>query len=142
MTQMLNDYSANPNTDELAVPTRGYDIIRNPMLNKSTAFSPSEREALGLSGLLPDQANDIDVQAQRTYESLRRKTDPLERYIGLASLQDRNEHLFYRVMCDHLEEFMPVVYTPTVGLATQQYSHHFRRARGVWITPKHPGSNC
>ena len=139
ITQLLNDYAANPNTDELKVSARGYDIIRNPMLNKSTAFSEAERQELGLSGLLPAQANDIDVQAKRTYESLRRKMDPLERYIGLASLQDRNEHLFYRVLCDHLEEFMPVVYTPTVGLATQQYSHHFRRARGVWITAEHRG---
>ena len=139
VTQLLNSYARDPRAEELPVPIRGYDVLREPMLNKSTAFSAEERAELGLDGLLPDQFNDIDVQALRTYESLRRKEDAVEKYIGLAALQDRNEHLFYRVLCDHLEEFMPVVYTPTVGLATQEYSHHFRRARGVWITPEHRG---
>ncbi len=139
LTKLLNWYANNPRIEELSIPARGDDVIRHPMLNKSTAFTASERLALGLDGLLPFQNNDITVQAQRSYESIARKTDPLERYIGLASLQDRNEHLFYHVLIEHLEEFMPVVYTPTVGLAVQQFSHHFRRARGVWVTPAHRG---
>lgn len=139
ITALLDDYARNPGAKSLKIPVRGYNIIRHPMLNKSTAFSPQERRALGLEGLLPSQCNSMDVQAERTYQALQRKSDPLERYIGLASLQDRNEHLFYRVLRDHLEEFMPIVYTPTVGLATQTYSHHFRRARGLWITPEYAG---
>ncbi len=139
LVELLNRYANNPHMEELPVPVRGHDVIRHPMLNKSTAFAVAERIELGLDGLLPDQKNNIEVQAHRSYESMARKADPLERYIGLASLQDRNEHLFYRVLLDHLEEFMPVVYTPTVGLAVQQFSHHFRRARGVWVSPAHRG---
>jgi malic enzyme len=109
------------------------------MFNRSTAFTREERRELGLEGLLPDVVSTIEQQARRAYGNIMRKTDSLERYIGLAALQDRNEHLFYRVLLDHLEKFLPVVYTPTVGQACQQYSRIFRRARGLWITPEHKG---
>jgi malic enzyme len=109
------------------------------MCNRSTAFTREERRELGLEGLLPDVVSTMEQQARRAYGNIVRKADPLQRYIGLAALQDRNEHLFYRVLSDHLEEFLPIVYTPTVGLACQQYSRIFRRARGLWITPEHRG---
>ena len=122
-----------------AVRYRGSHLLAEPMYNKGSAFTLDERAALGLEGLLPAAVNTIEQQAARVLENLARKTDPLETYIGLASLQDRNEPLFYHVLCDHLEEFLPIVYTPTVGRACQEFSHIFRRARGLWITPEHRG---
>jgi malic enzyme len=121
------------------VPWRGAALLAHPMYNKSTAFTPEERETFGLSGLLPAAVSTMEQQARRAYGNIARKTDALERYIGLAALQDRNEHLFYRVLLDHLEELIPIVYTPTVGRACQEFSRIFRRARGLWITPEHQG---
>jgi malate dehydrogenase (oxaloacetate-decarboxylating) len=114
---------------------RGYDVVRDPLLNKGSAFTPAERDALDLVGLLPPQHNDMTMQARRTYGTIHRQTAPIDKYVALAALQDRNEHLFYRLLRDHLEEFMPIIYTPTVGEATRDYSRVFQRARGVWITP-------
>jgi malate dehydrogenase (oxaloacetate-decarboxylating) len=124
---------------QVEVPLRGEALLRHPMFTKGTAFSAEERAALGLEGLLPDAVSTIDQQLRRVYRHIQRKEDPLEQYIGLAALQDRNEHLFYRLMVEHPEELLPIVYTPTVGLACQQYSHIFRRGRGIWITPGHRG---
>ncbi|HUO62195.1 MAG TPA: NAD-dependent malic enzyme [Terriglobales bacterium] len=127
-------------TDEpTKIPYSGPQILGHPLYNKGSAFTREERQAFGLEGLLPSAINTIEQQARRVYENLARKTDPLERYIGLASLEDRNEHLFHHVLGEHLEEFLPIVYTPTVGRACQQFSHIFRRARGLWITPEHRG---
>jgi malic enzyme len=107
--------------------------------NKGSAFTREERQIFALEGLLPFAVNSLEQQARRVYENIARKTDPLERYIGLASLEDRNEHLFHYVLGEHLEEFLPIVYTPTVGRACEEFSHIFRRARGLWITPEHRG---
>jgi malic enzyme len=109
------------------------------MFSKGTAFTSEERAALGLEGLLPDAVSSMEQQKHRVYRNIMRKEDSLERYIGLAALQDRNEHLFYRLLVDHIEELLPIVYTPVVGRACQEYSHIFRRARGLWITPGHRG---
>ncbi len=125
--------------DRLEAPLRGPALLNAPLYNKSTAFTRRERAMFGLDGLLPDAFSTMDQQARRVYENIARKTDPLERYIGLAALQNRNEHLFYRVLLDHLEEFLPIVYTPTVGQACQLYSRVFRRTRGLWVTPEHRG---
>ncbi len=125
--------------ERVEVRLRGTQLLNHPMYNRSTAFTREERRVLGLTGLLPDVVSSMEQQARRAYGNIARKSDALERFIGLAALQDRNEHLFYRVLTDHIEEFLPIVYTPTVGLACQQYSRIFRRARGLWITPEQKG---
>src|SRR6266545_2267025 len=119
----------------LEVPYRGTQLLRHPMYTKSSAFSQEERKVFGLEGLLPSAVSTMEMQEERAYANIMRKTDPLEKYIGLSALQGRNEHLFYRLLIDHIEEFLPIVYTPTVGHACQEFSHIFRRARGLWITP-------
>ena len=118
---------------------RGYTLLRDPLLYKGSAFNDTERDLLGLHGLLPPAHNNQDQQAARFYQRLCTVTDPLARYRELAGLQDRNEHLYYRILMDHLAELMPIVYTPTVGLATQKFSEVFQRGRGVWITPADRG---
>jgi malic enzyme len=123
----------------LEVPYRGTRLLRHPMYTKGTAFAEEERIAFGLEGLLPHTVSTIELQRKRVYANIARKQEPLEKYIGLAALQDRNEVLFYRLLVDHIEEFLPIVYTPTVGRACQEFSHIFRRARGLWITPEHRG---
>ena len=122
-----------------SVNLHGQELLRDPLLNKGSAFTLAERKAFGLEGLIPHAVTTMDVQASRVHHQFGRIHDDFDKYIALSSLQDRNEQLFYRLLSDHLEEYMPIVYTPTVGLATQQYSHAFRRGRGLWITPDHKG---
>ena len=113
---------------------RGLGVLQDPTLNKGTAFTEAERDALGLRGLLPPRVQTQDDQVARVLENLRKKPNPLERYIFLLSLQDRNETLFYRLLQDHIEEMLPLIYTPTVGQACQLYGHIFRRPRGLFIS--------
>jgi malate dehydrogenase (oxaloacetate-decarboxylating)(NADP+) len=113
---------------------RGVKLLHDPVRNKGTAFSDAEREALGLRGLLPPRVLDQRLQVERMMEGLRGKPSDLERYVALVALRDRNETLFYRVLLDHLEELMPIVYTPTVGQACQEFGHIFRRPRGLYVS--------
>jgi malate dehydrogenase (oxaloacetate-decarboxylating)(NADP+) len=124
---------AIPGTQKLP---RGIDLLRDPMLNKGTAFSEAEREAFHLRGLLPPHVLTQEHQVQRVLENLRRTADDLDKYIALSALQGRNEGLFYRVLCDHIEEIQPLIYTPTVGLACQRYGHIFQQPRGIFISAR------
>ena len=122
-----------------ALPTNGVDWLHNPIFNKGTAFTEAERDALGLRGLLPPHVQSMDEQVQRVMNNFRSKSSDLERYIQLVALQDRNETLFYRVVMDYLEEMMPIIYTPTVGKACQEFGHIFRRSRGFYISSNDKG---
>ncbi len=124
---------------QLKVGSRSTSLLRYPLYNKGTGFTTEERQRFRLDGLLPSQHNTIEVQAERVFKSIMFNEDAVGRHIGLAALQDRNEHLFYKVLRENLEELMPIVYTPTVGKASQYFSRVFRRARGIWITPDHMG---
>jgi malic enzyme len=125
----------NPVTGEeyLAVDTRGRPLLTDPLTNKGTAFPVEERERLGLEGLVPPAVATMREQLERVYENFKAKPTDLERYIHLASLQDRNETLFFRLVHEHIDEMMPIVYTPVVGEACQKFSHIYRRPRGLYI---------
>ncbi|EDO28487.1 predicted protein, partial [Nematostella vectensis] len=117
------------------IPTiRGTDIMRDSHLNKGLAFTLEERQILGIHGLLPPCVISQEIQAQRVYRELQRKPNDLEKYIQLMALLERNESLFFRVLFDYTEELMPIVYTPTVGLACRKYGMIFRRPRGLFIS--------
>ena len=118
---------------------RGMALLRDPSLNKGSAFTLRERDMLGLYGLLPPHVSSQEEQVERVLENFRRIESPLERYIMLQSLQDRNEALFYRVIIENPDEMMPVIYTPTVGLACQQYGHIYRSPRGLYISAEDRG---
>ena len=124
----------NPGEKAWETTSRGYSVLSDPWLNKGTAFTESERDALGLTGLLPSRVLTLDQQAQRAYRQCSRQASDLDKNIYLTALHDRNEVLFYRVLTDHLSELLPIVYTPTIGEAIQQYSHQYRRPRGVYLS--------
>ena len=117
----------------------GVDLLHNPLFNHGTAFTEKERDAYKLRGLLPPRVFSQDRQVERSLGNFRKKQSDLEKYIYLISLEDRNETLFYRLVMDNLEEMMPIIYTPTVGKACQEYAHIFRRPRGLYISAEDRG---
>ena len=118
----------------------GVELLHDPLWNKGSAFTEAERDALGLKGLLPPRPATLEEQVLRAIHNYGHKPNDLEKYIYLTSLHDRNETLFYRLVIDHMEEMMPIIYTPTVGLACQLYGEIFRRARGMFISADDRGN--
>ena len=118
----------------LKVTLTDFSLLSHPLLNKGTAFSQEERETFGLVGLLPPSETNLEIQRARSYETFQSKTSAIEKYIYLRDLQDSNETLFYSLIQENITELMPIVYTPTVGLGCQRYSHIYRRPRGVFIS--------
>jgi malate dehydrogenase (oxaloacetate-decarboxylating)(NADP+) len=131
---MTMNKKSNHNGTNRALPAKGVDWLHNPIFNKGTAFTEAERDALGLRGLLPPHVQTMDEQVDRVMKNFRNKSSDLERYIQIIGLQDRNETLFYRVVMDNLEDMMPIIYTPTVGKACQEFGHIFRRSRGMYVS--------
>jgi malate dehydrogenase (oxaloacetate-decarboxylating) len=120
------------------IRARGNQVLTTPMLNRGTAFTPEEREALGLTGLLPGGVSTIDGQLRRVHAQYLRQPDDLAKNVYLSHLRDRNEVLYYRLLTERIQEMLPIVYTPTIGKAIERYSHEYRRPRGVYLSVDQP----
>jgi len=120
------------------IHSRGSAVLAAPTINRGTAFTLAEREALGLTGLLPTGVSTLEGQLRRVYAQYLEQANDLRKWVYLANLRDRNEVLFYRLLTEHISEMLPVVYTPTVGLAIERFSQEFRRTRGVYLSVDHP----
>ena len=132
------DLEQTPDGPVLKVRARGSQVLATPMLNRGTAFTLDEREALDLIGLLPPGVMTIEGQLRRIHPQYLRQPGNLAKWVYLSNLRDRNEVLFYRLLSEHIEEMLPIVYTPTVGLAIERFSSEFRRPRGVYLSVDHP----
>jgi malate dehydrogenase (oxaloacetate-decarboxylating) len=120
------------------IRARGNAVLAAPLINRGTAFNEQERRALGLTGLLPSGVSTIEGQLQRVYAQYHRQPTDLAKHVALTHLRERNEVLFYRLLCDHIAEMLPIVYTPTVGQAIERFSHEYRRPRGVYLSVDAP----
>ena len=131
------DPNHDPAGDSVETELSGYELLNNPLLNKGTAFTEVERDAFDLHGLLPPHVAELDYQVKRRLDAFRGLGSDLQRYVFLRGLQDSNETLFYTLLTRNIEEMMPVVYTPTVGLGCQLFSHVFRKPRGLFLSVPH-----
>jgi malate dehydrogenase (oxaloacetate-decarboxylating)/malate dehydrogenase (oxaloacetate-decarboxylating)(NADP+) len=129
-------YKDEAGNEVVEIDTDGMELLHNPILNKGSAFTTEERKLFRIDGYLPPAISTLDMQLERRYEGFSDKDSDLEKYIYLRALQDRNETLFYALLLRHLGEMIPIVYTPTVGLACQMFSHIFRFTRGVFLSPE------
>lgn len=138
MASNYHFYRRSDGVEVLRIGARGRDVLANPMTNFGTAFTLQQRRELGIDGLLPDRVVSLTSQAQRVYQKFVNETTDLQKYVFLSMLQDRNEVLFYRLVSDHIDEMLPIVYTPTIGKAIEEYSHWFHRPRGVYLSIDRP----
>jgi malate dehydrogenase (oxaloacetate-decarboxylating) len=139
MAERPYDLVSTPEGVVARVRLRGSSVLVSSLLNRGTAFTLAEREALGLTGLLPEGVSTIEGQLHRVYGQYQRQPDDLAKNLYLAGLRDRNEVLFYRLLTEHISEMLPIVYTPTIGTAIERYSYEFGRPRGVFMSVDHPG---
>src|ERR1039457_6445378 len=133
MSEPQYDFASTSHGMVARVRLRGSSVLSSPLLNRGTAFPLAEREALGLTGLLPTAVWTMEGQLRRVYAQYSRQPDDLAKNLYLANLRDRNEVLYYRLLTDNIEEMLPIVYTPTVGTAIERFSHEFGRPRGVYL---------
>jgi malate dehydrogenase (oxaloacetate-decarboxylating) len=138
MHQLPYELTATADGVVARIHARGSAVLASPTINRGTAFTMEERAALGLTGLLPTAVSTLDGQVRRVYGQYRAQANDLRRWVYLTNLRDRNEVLFYRLLCEHIEEMLPVVYTPTVGLAIERFSYEFRRPHGVFLSIDRP----
>jgi malate dehydrogenase (oxaloacetate-decarboxylating) len=138
MRQNGFDLDTSTRNVTLTLQARGRLVLVHPMANRGTAFTLEERAALGLAGLLPNRVTTIEEQLRRVYAQYSRSPSPLAKFIQLSQLRDRNEVLFYRLLSEHLEEMMPIVYTPTIGEAIERFSHEYHGSRAVFLSIDHP----
>jgi malate dehydrogenase (oxaloacetate-decarboxylating) len=138
MTEGPYELISTPEGMVARVSARGNAVLGSPAINRGTAFTLEQRRQLGLVGLLPTGVTTIDGQVRRTYAQYSEQTSELRKWVYLTSLRDRNEVLFYRLVSEHIAEMLPIVYTPTVGLAIERFSHEFRRSRGVYLSVDQP----
>jgi malate dehydrogenase (oxaloacetate-decarboxylating) len=138
MTEAPYELVATPQGVVARIHARGSAVLATPTINRGTAFTHAEREALDLKGLLPTGVSTLEGQLRRVYQQYLEQANDLRKWVYLANLRDRNEVLFYRLLSEHISEMLPVVYTPTVGLAIERFSHEFRRTRGVYLSVDHP----
>jgi malate dehydrogenase (oxaloacetate-decarboxylating) len=132
------ELASTPTGEVARIRVRGNAILSTPMLNRGTAFTIEERRVLGLTGLLPTGMSTMEGQLRRVYAQYQRQPDDLSKNVYLANLRDRNEVLFYRLLTEHIQEMLPIVYTPTIGAAIERFSHEYRRPRGVFLSVDHP----
>ncbi len=138
MTEAPYELVPTPQGVVARIHARGSAVLATPTINRGTAFTHAERETLGLKGLLPTGVSTLEGQLRRVYQQYLEQANDLRKWVYLANLRDRNEVLFYRLLTEHISEMLPVVYTPTVGLAIERFSHEFRRTRGVYLSVDHP----
>jgi len=132
------DMASTPEGPVARIRARGNVILSTPMINRGTAFTVEERQTLGLTGLLPSGVSTMEGQLRRVFAQYERQRDDLGKNVYLANLRDRNEILFYRLLSEHIDEMLPIVYTPTIGKAIERFSHEYRRPRGVYFSVNHP----
>lgn len=132
------EFVSSPDGEVLRIAARGLEVLSNPMINRGTAFTAEQRKALGLSGLMPSGVMEMSDQLKRVYRQYRSQPDPLSKYLYLNTMHDRNEVLYFRLLAEHIDEMLPIVYTPTIGQAIEEYSHWYHRPRGIYLSIDDP----